>query len=110
MEERIAERNAELHTVPQKMGDLRPVNIPVQMMAVTDRDGKVTPLWFRFEAEDHHIEKVAIERTISRDESMYVGVREKRFVCSVVIGEERHLLELRYHIENQKWRIFQFLS
>lgn len=110
MEESIADHNAELHTVPQKMGHLHPVNIPVQMMAVTDRDGKVTPLWFRFEAEDHHIEKVAIERTISRDESMYVGVREKRFVCSVVIGEERHLLELRYHIENQKWRIFQFLS
>lgn len=110
MEERIADCNTEAYAVPQKIGDLRPVNIPVQMMAVTDRDGKVTPLWFRFEAEDHHIEKVAIERTISRDESMYVGVREKRFVCSVVIGEERHLLELRYHIENQKWRIFQFLS
>ncbi len=110
MEEHILDYNTEACAVPPKMGDLRPVNIPVQMMAVTDRDGKVTPLWFRFEAEDHHIEKVAIERTISRDESIFVGVREKRFVCSVVIGAERHLIELRYHIENQKWRIFQFLS
>ncbi len=93
-----------------KMGEPCPVNIPVQMMAVTDRDGKVTPIWFRFEAEDHHIEKVAIEKTISRDESIRVGIREKRFICSVLIGEERRLLELRYHVENQKWRIFQFLS
>ncbi|MBQ9135118.1 MAG: hypothetical protein IJX66_03355 [Lachnospiraceae bacterium] len=110
MEECMTVFPKEVQTVPQKMGELRPVNIPVQMMAVTDRDGKVTPLWFRFETEDHHIEKVAVERTISRDESVFVGVREKRFVCSVVIGEERHLIELRYHIENQKWRIFQFLS
>ncbi len=110
MEEHISDCSVNTGATSPKMGDLHPVNIPVQMMAVTDRDGKVTPLWFRFEAEDHHIEKVAIEKTISRDESMYVGIREKRFVCSVVIGEERHLLELRYHIENQKWRIFRFLS
>jgi len=65
-------------------GEICPVNIPVQMMAVTDRDGKITPLWFRFEAEDHHIEKVMVEKTISRDESVCVGVREKRFICSGV--------------------------
>lgn len=94
----------------QKIGELCPVNIPIQMMTITDRDGKVTPLWFRFEAQDHHIEKVAIEKTISRDESVRVGVREKRFICSAVVGEERKLMELRYHVENQKWRIFQFLS
>ena len=105
MKEHISGCSVNTGAVSPKMGDLPPVNIPVQM-----RDGKVTPLWFRFEAEDHHIEKVAIEKTISRDESVFVGIREKRFVCSVVIGDERHLLELRYHVENQKWRIFQFLS
>lgn len=92
-----------------KMGELCPVNIPVQMFAVTDRDGKLTPLWFRFETGEHQIEKVGIEKTIARDESYSVGVREKRFVCSTVIAGERRLLELRYHVENQKWRIFQFL-
>lgn len=92
-----------------KMGELCPVNIPIQMIAVTDRDGRVTPMWFRFETEEHCIEKVEIEKTISRDESYSVGVREKRFICSVIICGERRLLELRYHVENQKWRIFQFL-
>lgn len=87
-----------------------PVNIPVQMMAVMDRDGRITPLWFRFENEEHYIEKVSIEKTISRDVCMKVGIREERFICSVVMGEERKLMELRYHIENHKWRIFQFLS
>jgi len=93
-----------------KMGDLFPVNIPIQMISVADRDGKLTPIWFRFETDEHVIEKVVIERTISRDESTYMGIREKRFICSAVIGEMRRVMEIRYHVENSKWRIFQFLS
>lgn len=27
-------------------------NIPIQMMALTDRDGRMTPLWFRLETEE----------------------------------------------------------
>ena len=30
-----------------------PVNIPVQMMTLIDRDGRMTPLWFRLEMENH---------------------------------------------------------
>ncbi len=93
-----------------KLGELCPVNIPVQMMAVTDRDGKVTPLWFRFETEDHAVEKVVIEKTISRDECGYMGIREKRFICSAVIDGIRKIMEIRYHVDNQRWRIFQFLT
>lgn len=93
-----------------KFGELCPVNIPIQMVSVTDRDGKLTPLWFRFETEEHSIEKVVIEKTVSRDECTYMGIREKKFICSAVIGEMRRILEIRYHVDNQKWRIFQFLS
>ena len=93
-----------------KMGDMAVLNIPVQMLAVTDRSGKLTPLWFRFETEEHRIEKIAIEKTISRDESFYAGIREKKFISSALFGEERRIMEIRYNIESQKWRIFQFLS
>lgn len=89
---------------------LYPVQIPIQMMSITDRDGRLTPIWFKFETEDHFIEKIMIEKTISRDESNKVGIREKRFICSAIFGEQRRLLEIRYRIESQQWRIFQFLS
>lgn len=97
----------------QKMaegGQLGPVNIPIQMIAATDTSGRMSPIRFRFEAEDHHIETVTIEKTVSRDESNYAGVREKRFICTAVVGEERRFMELRYHVGSQKWRIFQFLA
>ena len=87
-----------------------PVQIPIQMMSITDRDGRLTPIWFKFETEEHFVEKIMIEKTISRDESNKVGIREKRFICSAIFGEQRRLLEIRYRIESQQWRIFQFLS
>ena len=90
--------------------DHYPVQIPIQMMSITDRDGRLTPIWFRFETEEHVVEKIMIEKTISRDESNKVGIREKRFICSAIFGEQRRLLEIRYRIESQQWRIFRFLS
>lgn len=44
------------------------VNIPIQLLSITDRDGKITPLWFRLETEEHEIRKFRIEDIISRSE------------------------------------------
>lgn len=84
-------------------------NIPIQMMSLTDRDGKMTPLWFRLETEDHEVRLCRIEQVISRDEKKYVGVREKQFICKIRLGNVCKTLEMRYSVETQKWRIFQFL-
>ena len=54
------------------------VNIPIQLLSITDRDGKITPLWFRLETEEHEIRKFRIEDVISRSEKNYVGIKEKR--------------------------------
>ncbi|MDE6602516.1 MAG: hypothetical protein K2K90_10230 [Lachnospiraceae bacterium] len=84
-------------------------NIPIQMMTLTDRDGRMTPLWFRLETEEHEVKLCRIEQVVSRDEKKYVGVREKQFVCRIRLGEVCKTLEMRYSVETQKWRIFQFL-
>ena len=46
-----------------KLGEAHIVNIPIQMIAAADRDGKLTPMYFRFETKEHQIERVMIERT-----------------------------------------------
>ncbi len=86
-----------------------PVNIPIQMMSLTDRDGRITPQWFRLETENHEIQLCRIEQVVSRGEKKYVGVREKQFICKIRMGEVCKTLEMRYSVESQKWRIFQFL-
>lgn len=84
-------------------------NIPIQMMTLTNRDGRMTPLWFRLETEEHEVKLCRIEQVVSRDEKKYVGVREKQFICRIRLGKIRKTLEMRYNVETQKWRIFQFL-
>ena len=92
------------------MGEEMPVNIPIQMICAVDTTGLITPIRFRFESEDHLIKAVSIENTISRDEKVYVGIREKQFICTVIMGNRKRILDIRYHVESQKWRIFQILS
>lgn len=92
------------------MGDDIVVNIPVQMASITDRDGKITPLWFRFENEEHVIEKIEIEQVLSRESPSIIGIHDKKFICSAIFGDMRHVVEIRYNIETQKWKIFKFLS
>ena len=85
------------------------VNIPVQLASVTDRDGKITPLWFRLETEEHEIRKFMIANVISRGEKNYVGIKEKQSVGRIEQDGVSKTLEMRYNTATQKWRIFQFL-
>ncbi len=95
----------------QKMGDIFPVDIPIEMIAHTDIDGKITPLRLRYEKEGG--EKVIIsfdkDDTISRSEYNYVGIKELQFICSTVADGIRTTLEIRYRVANEKWRIHRFL-
>lgn len=86
-----------------------PVNLPIQMMSLTDRDGRMTPQWFRLETEDHEIKMCRVVQVVSRGEKKYVGIREKQFICRIREGSLCKTLEMRYNVETQKWRIFQFL-
>ena len=95
----------------QKMGDIFPVDIPIEMISHTDIDGKITPLRLRYEKEGG--EKVTIcfckEDTIARGEYNFVGVKELQFICSTVADGTRISMEIRYRVANEKWRIHRFL-
>ena len=41
----------------------RQENIPIQMMTLTDRDGRMTPLWFRLETEEHEVRTAGLSRS-----------------------------------------------
>lgn len=86
------------------------VNIPIQMIVAVDTTGNMTPMRFKFESDDHFIETANIEKIVSRDETNYVGIREKRFICVVIVDELQKVIEIRYNVGTQKWRIFQFLN
>lgn len=66
-----------------KIGEEFPVNIPIQMMAMTDTSGVTNPLRFRLESEEHEIIADPIKSVISKAEKNYVGIREKQYICTV---------------------------
>lgn len=100
----------EERTKYDRAGCLSPVNIPIQMICGIDTTGKITPIRFRFQTAEDIIETVTIQKVVSRDEKNYVGIREKQFICAALIGDMEKVMEIRYNVESQKWKIFQFLS
>lgn len=92
------------------MAEERAVNLPVQMMSLVDRSGRLTPIGFRFEDEGHRIQNIKVSRVICREKLKLAGIREIRIICSAQFGEMERMLELRYNVDSQQWRIYQFLS
>ena len=94
-----------------KMGDIIPVDIPVEMMVYVDTDGEMTPRRLRYEKEggEKIIISFAPEDTIARSDCNYVGIKEKKYICSTVADGIRTTLEIRYRVADQTWRIYRFL-
>ncbi|MDO4331200.1 MAG: hypothetical protein Q4C58_00745 [Eubacteriales bacterium] len=86
------------------------VNLPVQMMNLVDRSGRLTPMGFRYEDEEHQIHSIKVNRVICREKLNLAGIREIKIICGACFGETERLLELRYSVDSQQWRIYQFLN
>jgi hypothetical protein len=95
----------------RKMGDIVPVDIPVEMMVYVDTDGEMTPRRLRYEQEGGN--KVTIsfapEDTVARDDCNFVGIKEKKYICTAMVDGIRTTVEIRYRVADQTWRIFRFL-
>ena len=96
--------------ITPKMGTVIPANTPVQMATVTDRSGYMHPTWFRFQTQEQEIVRVDIERVMCQETIRYAGIFEKKFLCSIVLENIRYVVEFRYNVESQKWRIFQVIG
>ena len=84
-------------------------NTPVQMFYVTDTSGKMTPLRFRYKNSEGEVKMASIEQVISREECHFAGIDERKIICTAMIEGDRVPLELRYHVNSQKWRVYQLL-
>ena len=94
-----------------KMGDIIPVDIPIEMMVYVDTDGEMTPRRLRYEREGG--QKITIsfapEDTVARSDCNYVGIKEKKYICTALVDGIRTTLEIRYRVADQTWRIYRFL-
>ncbi len=81
--------------------------INVDMLAVCGADGRLQPVRFRFEDENHETRLARVLEVLSCREIRYVNVEAYSFSCRAQIGEEVYVLNLRYSIRSHCWRLFQ---
>lgn len=84
-------------------------NLPIQILTVCGADGKIQPIRFRLEDEQHMLLTVSIKEIVSVNEVQYVGIEALIFLCKGDFGGKERLFELRYTIRTHKWVLLRMV-
>ena len=86
------------------------LNMPVEMIAVTSREGSLRPVRFRVEDRNGELTTVRLRRIESAREIPYVGIEAFQYVCRAELGGAERLFELRYAVRTHRWVLYRFLD
>lgn len=79
------------------------MNIPIDVIAVFDPVGKITPTYVRLEDEKHSLITYKIEDISLSNEERYAGLYHLVFVCYIHSGDLKRQLKLSYNVQNHRW-------
>lgn len=82
-------------------------NIPVDVICIFDKTGKVTPLKIRIENNDGSIITTKIDEVVYHRENIYTSFATIDYHCKVVIDEVEQIIGLRYNVHECIWRIIK---
>jgi len=83
------------------------VNMQIEMICVCAVDGKLTPLRFRMENEEHCLQTVAITQVLLSKPIQYAGIDAIQYLCKAAWDGKEHVFELRYTLKSHRWSIFR---
>ena len=76
---------------------------PVDVISMCSADGRIRPLRFRMEDENHQLLRVDIDEIISSRQIQFVGIEALVFLCRAMVREKQWLFELKYTIRSHSW-------
>ena len=76
---------------------------PVDVISMCSADGRIRPLRFRMEDEDHQLLRVDIDEIISSRQIQFVGIEAQVFLCRAFVRGKMWLFELKYTIRSHSW-------
>lgn len=79
----------------------------VEMICVCAVDGKLTPIRFRMEDEEHCLKTVHIEQILAIKPIQYAGIDAIQYLCKVRLQGLERMIELRYTIKTHRWTVFR---
>lgn len=82
--------------------------IPIQMISVTDTDGKITPLRFRFLDQGGELITVKIDEVLKVESIRSTfGIS---YTCAATIYGTRKTFVLRYDYYNHDWKLTRYIT
>ncbi|MDF2869875.1 MAG: hypothetical protein K0R05_1450 [Anaerocolumna sp.] len=79
------------------------MNMPVDVIAVFDSVGKVTPTYVRLEDAKHALITYKIEDISLSKEERYAGLYHLVFDCYIRSGDSKQPLTLSFNVQNHRW-------
>lgn len=83
------------------------MNIQIEMICVCATDGKLTPLRFRMEDEEHSLQTVSIAQVLVAKPIQYAGIDAIQYLCRAILSGRERVFELRYTIKTHRWTLFR---
>ena len=83
------------------------MNVQIEMICVCAADGKLTPLRFRLENEDHCLQTVSIDQVRVSKPIQYAGIDAIQYLCKAIMDDKERLFELRYTVKTHRWSLFR---
>ncbi len=84
-------------------------NIPVEILTVCGTDGRMQPLRFRLEDENHQLHTVSVRQVLSVKEVQYVGIEAMVYLCRAEFEGRERLFELRYTVRTHRWVLLRMV-
>lgn len=78
-------------------------NMPVDVIATFNVQGKIKPNYIRLEDEDHALQTYKIEEILFSREEKYSGIPVLLFCCNIKRGECLQKINIKYHIKTHQW-------
>lgn len=80
-------------------------NMPVDVVATFNVQGKIKPNYIRIEDEDHVLHTYKIENIIFSREEKYAGLPAILFCCNILRNGCMQIINIKYHVNTHQWVI-----
>lgn len=80
-------------------------NMPVDVIATFNVEGRIKPNYIRIEDESHELQTYKIDSVVFTKEERYAGSDTLRFCCDILQGNRKRNIQIKYHIPTHQWVI-----
>lgn len=83
---------------------------PVDVIALCSASGELRPLRLQIEDQEQGMLRMDIDRVLRVTEISHIGAESKIFLCRASAGERSWMIELKFLLRSQTWRLLRSMG